>query len=127
MSTSSKVSGRAIRMLAVFLFVVGITGTAFITGAHAPATSVTIVNNTSGEIKHIYLSPTNSNSWGADQLDPSTISAGGSFTLSNVSCDGADIKVIAEDQDGCFRYKVVACGESTTWTITSESARDCGN
>jgi hypothetical protein len=52
---------------------------------------------------------------------------GGSFTISNVSCSGSTIKVIAEDQDGCFSYQVVSCSEGATWTITNDTARDCGN
>ena len=91
------------------------------------ATSVTIVNNASREIRHVYLSHTNEDNWGADQIDPSTIPSGSSVTLNNVACSAADLKVIAEDQDGCFIYKVISCGQSTTWTITNESARDCGN
>ena len=56
-----------------------------------------------------------------DQLGNSVISAnGGSVTISNVSCGGASIKVIAEDQEGCFTYQVVTCSESATWTITNE-------
>jgi hypothetical protein len=119
---------RAIRYTAIIVFVLGIVASAtMLSAANLPSTSVTIVNNSSREIKHVYLSATTDNNWGADQLDPSTISAGGgTFTLSNVSCSGAGVKVIAEDADGCFVYKVVSCDESTTWTITNEAARDCG-
>ena len=96
--------------------------------AYAPSTAITIVNNTSREVRHVYLSPPDQNNWGSDQLVNSVISPdGGSFTISNVSCGGAGIKVIAEDQDGCFMYQVVTCSESVTWTIASNAARDCGN
>jgi hypothetical protein len=97
--------------------------------AHAPeTTAITIVNNSSREIRHVFLSAPDSNNWGSDQLGSSVISAnGGSVTISNASCSGSGIKVIAEDQDGCFTYKVVACSESVTWTITNSDSRDCGN
>jgi hypothetical protein len=96
--------------------------------AYAPSTAITIVNNTSREIRHVYLSPPDQNSWGSDQLVNSVISPdGGSFTISNVSCGGASVKVIAEDQDGCFLYQVVSCSESVTWTIANNATRDCGN
>ena len=96
--------------------------------AHVPTTAITIVNNSSREIRHVYLSPPDQNNWGSDQLVNSTIPAnGGSVTLSNVSCGGASIKVIAEDQDGCFAYQVVSCSEAATWTITNDTTRDCGN
>jgi hypothetical protein len=97
--------------------------------AHAPSTTaITIVNDSSREIRHVFLSAPDSNNWGSDQLGSSVISAnGGSVTISNVSCSGSSIKVIAEDQEGCFIYKVVACSESVTWTITNNDSRDCGN
>ena len=96
--------------------------------AHAPTTAITIVNNSSREIRHLYLSPPDQNNWGSDQLVNSVIPPnGGSFTISDANCGGASIKVIAEDQEGCFIYKVVACSESAGWTITNEDSRDCGN
>jgi hypothetical protein len=98
------------------------------TAAHVPTTSITITNNSGREIRHVYLSAPDQNNWGSDQLGTSVISAnGGSVTISNVSCGGASIKVIAEDQEGCFSYQVVSCSEGATWTITNDTARDCGN
>lgn len=97
--------------------------------ANAPATTaITIVNNSSREIRHVYLSAPDQNNWGSDQLVNSVISPnGGSFTISDANCGGTSIKVIAEDQDGCFIYKVVSCSSSVTWTITNDDSRDCGN
>ena len=96
--------------------------------AHPSVTSVTIVNNSSREIRHVFLSPTDQNNWGPDQLNnTSIVSGGGSVTLGDVACNGSTIKVIAEDQDGCFIYQTVTCSQATTWTITNDSTRDCGN
>ena len=96
--------------------------------AHSPFGSITIVNNSSREIRHVYLSAPDNNNWGADQLVHSVIPGnGGSFTISSVSCGAAGIKVIAEDEDGCFLYQVVSCSGNATWTITNSTTRDCGN
>ena len=96
--------------------------------AHVPTTSITIVNNSGREIRHVYLSAPDQNNWGSDQLVNSVISPnGGSFTIGNVSCGGASIKVIAEDHDGCFSYAIVSCSDNATWTITDSTTRDCGN
>ena len=95
--------------------------------AHAPASAVTIVNNSDREVRHVFLSAPDSNNWSPDQLGSSVISANGGSVTINASCDGSSIKVIAEDQDGCFSYQVVSCSENSTWTITSSTARDCGN
>lgn len=110
------------------IFVVTMVCGPLLSRASAPATTITIVNNSNHEIRHVFLSAPDQNNWGPDQLGNSVISAnGGSVTLGNVSCGGATIKIIAEDQDGCFAYQVVSCSESASWTITNETARDCGN
>jgi hypothetical protein len=92
-----------------------------------PATSVNIVNNSNREIRNVYLSHVDVDDWGANQLGNATIGAGQSFTLNNVACDQQQIKVIGEDQDGCFVSTVVTCGGNATWTITNDTPRDCGN
>jgi hypothetical protein len=96
--------------------------------AHVSTSSITIVNNSGREIRHVYLSAPDSNNWGSDQLVNSSIAPnGGSFTISNVSCGGSSIKVVAEDHEGCFSYEIVSCSDNATWTITSSTTRDCGN
>ena len=90
--------------------------------------SINIVNNsTSREIVHVYLSHVDAEDWGGNQLGESTISPGQSSTVSNFTCDQQQIKVIGEDQDGCFSSSVVNCGGNATWTFTNDTARDCGN
>ena len=115
--------------LAVLGMFVGMMVYGPLSKAHAPATTaITIVNNSSREIRHVYLSAQDQNNWGSDQLVNSVIAPnGGSFTISDANCGGTSVKVIAEDQEGCFIYKVVACSSSVTWTITNEDSRDCGD
>ncbi len=89
--------------------------------------TLTIVNNSNREIRHLYFSPTAQDNWGPDQLNSSTIVPGGSFTVNNVSCSASGTKAIAEDQNGCFVYQVLVCGDNASWTITNDTAPDCGN
>lgn len=98
-----------------------------LSSAHSAATRITIANNSSLEIRNVYLSATNQDNWGADQLNGSIPPGGGSFTLDNVSCAGNGVKVITEDQNGCFLYQVVACNANVTWTITNDAVPDCGH
>jgi hypothetical protein len=91
------------------------------------STSVNIVNNSNRQISEVYLSSVSSDDWSSDQLGDAAIAPGASFNLTNVACDQQQVKVIAEDQDGCFLSKVVTCGENSTWTITNDTARNCGN
>jgi hypothetical protein len=92
-----------------------------------PSASINIVNNSTREIRHVYLSPEGSDTWSENQLGESVIASGQSFTVNNSACDQSQIKVIAEDQDGCFSYEVVACGATSNWTITDSTAVDCGS
>lgn len=90
--------------------------------------SIRVENNSSRVMRHVYLSPANTDDWGADQLnDSAVINPGASFTISNVSCPGASIKVIAEDADGCFVSGVVACSGEAVWTITNDITPNCGS
>lgn len=91
------------------------------------ATSVNIANNsTNRSIRNVYLSHVGVDDWGGNQLGDSVIGPGQSLTLSNFACDQQQIKVIGEDQEGCFLSTVVACGGNATWTITNDTAADCG-
>ena len=97
------------------------------TATTSVSTSVNIVNNSNREIRNVYISHVNADDWSANQLGNSTIPAGQSFSLNNVACDQQQVRVIAEDQDGCFLSTIVNCGDSATWTVTDGTARDCGN
>jgi hypothetical protein len=93
----------------------------------APTSSIAVTNSSTLEIRHLYLSPTTDENWGPDQLDGSTISPNGSFTINGVSCGQGSIKVIAEDQNGCFFYKTVDCSSDSSWTIDNNATPDCGS
>lgn len=94
--------------------------------ARTMSTSVQIVNNSGREIRNVYTSHVDADDWSSDLLGEASIAAGQSFSLNNLNCDQQSVKVIAEDQDGCFLSTIVVCGDSATWTITSDTARDCG-
>ena len=88
--------------------------------------SITITNNSQLQIRGLYLAPGNPDNWGPDQLNGSTIAPGTSFTLNNVACEGSSIRVIAEDQNGCFLYHNVSCDANSAWTISNNETPDCG-
>ena len=107
--------------------VCGLTAAPSSSRAKALAT-ITVTNSSSREIDHLYTSPTDRNEWSADQLsEGSTLQTGESFTLTNVISENDQIKVIAEDKEGCFLYSVMSCQEASTWTINNTTPRDCGN
>ena len=81
------------------------------------ATTITIVNNSSRQIRNLYLSHVNADDWGNNQLGNTVIGPGQTFTVQNLNWDQPQVKLIGEDQDGCFLTTVVNCGGSVTWTI----------
>jgi hypothetical protein len=111
----------------VLLLVAGLCTLAALTPRSSATASLTIsiVNNGGVEIRHLYLSPADNDNWGADQLNQTAISPGASRNL-EVSWDQSTVKLVAEDQDGCFLNTTVAATGSPVWTITSDTARDCG-
>jgi hypothetical protein len=94
--------------------------------ASAPTLTITVNNNSSLEIRHLYLSPANNENWGPDQLNNSPISSGISRQV-NVSWEQSTVKLVAEDQDGCFLQTTVEASGSPEWTIDNNTSRNCGN
>ncbi|HZT59275.1 MAG TPA: hypothetical protein VFA21_11675 [Pyrinomonadaceae bacterium] len=127
MRNSQVVRERKVRRLAVFVAALCVFATLpLLSSARARASSVNVANNSGREIIHIYLAHADQDDWGANQLGSSTIPPGQSFTISNVSWDQPQVKVVAEDKNGCFLSGVVALDDSATWTITNDTAADCG-
>ena len=91
----------------------------------APPLTINVVNNSGWEIRRLYLSPVDNDNWGPDQLNESSISPGATRSL-NVSWDQSTVKLVAEDQDGCFMYTTVEATGNPVWTITSDTTRNCG-
>jgi hypothetical protein len=114
------------RLVIVCVALVAFVSLPFLSSARTVSTSVNIVNNSTREIRNVYSSHVDADDWSADLLGDNSIAAGQSSTLSSVACDGQQVKLIAEDQDGCFLSVVVTCGDNATWTITNDTARDCG-
>src|ERR1044072_95732 len=119
MRTSLRKSNTLFTSLVALAICVGIMVCApLMFAAHVPTSSITIINNSGREIRHVYLAAPDQNNWAEDKLVVSVISpGGGAFTISAVSCSGSTIKVIAEDQEGCFSYQVVSCSEGPPCTI----------
>ena len=125
LTSRTKAAGRVV----VLLIAIGLLGAVPLLsrGHTSMAINITVNNNAQREVRRLYLAPADPNNWGPDQLNGSTISSGSSFTLNNIACDGSNIRLIAEDQNGCFLYQTVSCVSDTSWTITNDATPDCGN
>jgi hypothetical protein len=127
------ISARLLMLVALMCALVAIpalSSAAIPTGSSAqPTMAIAVTNNSSREIRHLYLSPVDRDAWGPDLMAEGTVlRPNQTFNINDVSCGGNEIKVIAEDQQGCFVYGVIGCAQASTgWTITDATAPDCGN
>jgi hypothetical protein len=118
----------AVKGLLRFGIVLSLLALPLLSGARPQGNSIRVENNsTNWEVRHLYLSPVDRDDWGPDMLNNSSIGSGQSFTLSDVSCNQSQIRVISEDQNGCFLSAVVSCSGGAVWTITNNAVPDCGN
>src|ERR687884_683680 len=118
MNVSLTKKGRAPRRLLLLVVAcVACAALPLLTHTRAQSASIRVVNNSALEIRHLYLSPPDRDDWGPDQLGNSVIRPGETFTLDAVSCAQSEIKLIAEDQNGCFVSQVIACADGASWTI----------
>jgi hypothetical protein len=126
MKSIYKVSNRAwFNVLLIVITVVVLCGLlAPLAGANTPPVTINVVNNSQKEIRHLFLASAAGENWGDDQLSQ-PISAGTSRNI-NADWNESTVKLVAEDEDGCFLKTTIDTSGTPTWTITSSTARDCG-
>ena len=86
---------------------------------------VKIINQSKWEIHHVYLSSSEDESWGEDLLEDDILTKGDTLTITNISCDLYDVKVVDEDGDECIIEEVDLCGDESYWKITDKDLLEC--
>lgn len=90
----------------------------------AYASNLVIHNESAWDIHRIFISSTDAESWGEDQLDDDILGSGQTLTLHGVSCDYYDVKLVDEDGDTCELRNVKLCGDKV-WTIDDNELLGC--
>ncbi|HVR40257.1 MAG TPA: hypothetical protein VMU84_14270 [Thermoanaerobaculia bacterium] len=88
---------------------------------------IKVINQSKWEIHHLYLSSSDADEWGPDQLEDEILAKGDSITLTNIRCDHYDIKVVDEDGDECVIEHVSLCRDNSYWKITDKALLECEN
>lgn len=114
------------RTAALAAIICALAALPMLSSASARTNSINVVNSSGRQIIHVYLSPADTDNWGPERLGGTVIAPGQSFTVENVACVESQVKVVAEDSDGCFLSSPVSCGGAVAWTITNDTAADCG-
>jgi hypothetical protein len=111
------------------VFVAGVVGYSLLPSS-APALAqrravVKITNKSDWEIHHFFLSPSETDAWGPDQLGEEVIGTGESFMLKTIPCDIYDVRLVDEDGDECVVEAVDICGSDEGWVITNQELLAC--
>jgi hypothetical protein len=86
---------------------------------------VEFINRSSWDIYELYISASDEDEWGPDQLEDGILESGGSFLLHSIPCDDYDVLLIDEDGDECVLEEVDLCGDSEQWVITNKDLLAC--
>ena len=92
---------------------------------YAKKATVKIINQSKWEIHHIFLSSSEDEEWGPDQLEDDILAKGDSLTLTDIECNDYDIRVVDEDGDECVIEQVDLCGDHSYWKITDKDLLEC--
>ena len=84
-----------------------------------------IDNKSDWDIHHLYLSSTDEEQWGPDQLGNKVLASGTSFTLHSIPCDKYDMKVVDNDGDACVIPDITMCKDHTHWNLTNKELLNC--
>lgn len=86
--------------------------------------TVTVENQSDFAIYHFFLSPTEQEEWGIDQLRQHVIAPGESFNLNGIPCNDYDAKLVDEDGDECVLPQVEVC-DVEVWEVTNDDLLEC--
>jgi hypothetical protein len=86
--------------------------------------ALTVHNQSRYQIDRLFLSASDVDSWGPDQLGQRVIYSYSDFTLTNIRPGEYDIKVVDHQGDGCV-IRRVSVFEDKQWTLTDASLLRC--
>jgi hypothetical protein len=117
---------RACALLALALLGALVTGGDAAAQARKERATVTVQNKSSVTIRHLYLTPQDSDDWGPDQLGDNVLEAKkGAFKLTDIPCDVYDVRLIDDDGNECVVEEIDICGARETWTINDKDLKAC--
>lgn len=83
-----------------------------------------ITNNSRYDIYHLYVSSSENERWGPDQLDDDVMTNKGSFTITDITPGEYDIMFVDEDGDKCT-LEDIGIFKNTNWSLTTAWLTNC--
>ena len=113
-------STRARTMLASLSFLVLLLAAVSVAPLRASAQgsrySLTVRNRSAGSVYRLYVSPSNAERWGPDQLGTRVILPGGDFTLTNILPGEYDLKAVDQNGNEAIRREINVFADRS-WTL----------
>jgi len=86
--------------------------------------SLKLQNDSKWDIYSLYVSSSETQQWGPDQLGDDTLAAGSSFTLTDLIPGEYDIKFVDEDGDECT-LRNIKIFKNESWLLTTPWLARC--
>lgn len=113
------------RLAVIFAVAIAMLATSSPVLAAKKSATIKVINQSKWDIHHLYLSSSDDQHWGPDQLGEDVLTKGDSITLTGIDCDDYDIKVVDEDGDECVIEQVSLCKDNSYWKITDKDLLEC--
>jgi hypothetical protein len=84
----------------------------------------TTQNDSAYEIRYLYLSSTQKDSWGPDRLNDHILKPGTEYTITDLLPGKYDIRFVDNDKDECI-LKNIDIFKDTSWVLTSDWLTKC--
>lgn len=86
--------------------------------------ALTLQNDSSYDIYHLFMSTTETDQWGPDQLGDHILEVDTDFTINQIPPGEYDLKFVDEDGDECVLVDIQVF-QDETWSITDDALLDC--
>lgn len=101
--------------------------------AHSPSTpshewwhgSITIDNDSSYAVHHLFLTPAHEVHWGPDMLGRDVLDLHEYATLSGLDCSDYDLKLIDHEGDECVIEDIDLCLQDAHFHLTDQALTAC--
>ena len=87
--------------------------------------SITVDNDSSYAVHHIFLTPAHEVHWGPDQLGHDVLDPHETITLAGLDCEQYDLKLVDHEGDECTVEDIDLCLEDAHWHLTDSQLSAC--
>lgn len=87
--------------------------------------TLTLHNDSSYAVHHLYLTPAHAVRWGPDQLGHDVLEHAETITLAGLDCEEYDLKLIDHEGDECVVEDIDLCLQDASWSLTDRALAAC--